>query len=137
MRIALLFGAILVLVPERVRDNDVIVAVGAYGHQRNAFLSAGRLTANQRASALNPALVRQFRRCVRDNGQGVDSEGPGCRRALRESRISGHAGTRYAGGRQAGGFSRLGFGTEVELTNPAAFACVKSNVSQRSQSSGG
>jgi signal transduction histidine kinase len=80
---------------------------------------------------------RQFRLCVRDNGKGIDLQ------ILDAGGRSGHHGLRgmreratLAGGKLAV-VSRPDSGTEVELTIPAAFAYLKPDASQQSQSSGG
>jgi len=72
--------------------------------------------------------TRQFRLCVRDNGQGIDAK------VLDAGGRSGHHGlpgmrerATLAGGKLAV-FSRPGAGTEAELTIPAAFAYLKSSA---------
>ena len=99
---------------------------------RNAFLHAHA----KRIDVEIRYAERQLRLRVRDNGKGIDPK------ILKEGGRAGHHGlpgmqerARLAGGKLTI-FSRLDFGTLVELGIPASFAYLKSPVAGRSTSSG-
>jgi len=121
-------GASVALAPI-VRDEVHRIAVEAV---RNAFLhaQAGRIEVEIRYER------RRFRLRVLDNGKGIDQK------VLGASGRSGHFGlpgmqerAKLAGGKLAV-LSRLGSGTEAELTIPASVAYAKSPPAGRSASSG-